>query len=140
MRTEGTRVCRRFAFLIFCRPGAIEMEPVPPPVAIRRDRVRRFWFFVASWSKKLGRHAPQDRIVLRHCERSEAIQLCVQRWIASSLALLAMTGANVPQERIGLRHCERSEAIQLCAQRWIASSLTLLAMTGGRATSHEQSN
>jgi len=60
---------------------------------------------------------------MRHCERSEAIQLRVQRWIASSLALLAMTGANVPQERIGQRHCERSEAIQLCVQRWIASSL-----------------
>jgi hypothetical protein len=46
MRTEGTRVCRRFAFLIFSRPGAIEMVPVPPPAAIGRDRVRRFLWFV----------------------------------------------------------------------------------------------
>ena len=36
MRTEGLRVCRRFAFLIFFEPGAIEMEPVPPPAAVRR--------------------------------------------------------------------------------------------------------
>jgi hypothetical protein len=27
----------------------------------------------------------------RHCERSEAIQRLARRWIASSLALLAMT-------------------------------------------------
>jgi len=85
MRTEGTRVCRRFAFLIFCRPGAIEMEPVPPPAAIRRDRIRRFLVFRCSWSKNSDANAPRDRIVLRHYERSEAIQLCVQRWIASSL-------------------------------------------------------
>ncbi len=46
MRTEGIRVCRRFAFLIFREPGAIEMEPVPPPAAIRRDRARSFSLFV----------------------------------------------------------------------------------------------
>jgi hypothetical protein len=46
MRTEGLRVCRRFAFLIFFEPGAIEMEPVPPPAAVRRDRARSFSRFV----------------------------------------------------------------------------------------------
>src|SRR5690242_7739257 len=62
--------------------------------------------------------------VIRHCERSEAIQADMTIWIASSLTLLAMrsTGRET-------RHCERSEAIQAEVLIWIASSLTLLAMT-----------
>jgi hypothetical protein len=59
MRTEGLRVCRRFAFLIFfCEPGAIEMEPVPPPAAIRRDRARSFSFF---FEQNSGAGAPRER-------------------------------------------------------------------------------
>jgi len=46
--------------------------------------------------------------LIRHCERSEAIQIVelYAPWVASSLTLLAMTP---------IRPCERSEAIQLVA-------------------------
>ncbi|MDB5545665.1 MAG: hypothetical protein JWO64_2814, partial [Hyphomicrobiales bacterium] len=100
----------------------------------------------------LGECAPGPR----HCERSEAIHLAAAiRWIATSLALLAMTrwrlwriaGGDSPPRRL----CERSEAIQrtgggslsamvrVAATHtgsmsgfWIATSLALLAMTDTR--------
>jgi hypothetical protein len=48
------------------RAGAIEMGPVPPPAAIRRDRVLNFSFFLEQNS---GAGAPRERWMLLACRR-----------------------------------------------------------------------
>jgi hypothetical protein len=64
------RVYRRSAFLIFCEPGAIEMDAGTTAGAIRRDRVRSFSFFLEQNS---GANAPRERLVI--ASAGEAIQL-----------------------------------------------------------------
>jgi len=74
MRTEGTRVCRRFAFLIFCRPGAIAMELVPP--AGGHSTGSGPPFVIRSSSSKTRTQTRRENA--SSCERSEAIQHCAQ--------------------------------------------------------------
>jgi len=68
----------------FHAPGAIEMKPVPPPAAIRRDRVRSFSFFVEQSS---GASAPRERFYVVIASASEAIQLWARGSIAWSRSL-----------------------------------------------------
>jgi hypothetical protein len=57
----------------------------------------------ASWSARLGHEdVSRERTRMRHCERSEAIQMaCAGIWIASSLPLLAMTRLYPPPQSGG---------------------------------------
>jgi len=73
VRRLDIRVYRRSAFLIFCEPGAIEMDAGTTAGAIRRDRVRSFSFFLEQNS---GANAPRERLVIAGAAKQSSS--CVQ--------------------------------------------------------------